>query len=75
MQSEHVGSEPPEEEHAGQAAQQRKEPQAAFRKADEIDDQPLGPEEEQGGDLTIIKRLQQIRISAANEVHRQEAFI
>ena len=65
----------PEEDHAGQTAKQREEPQRRFRKSSHVEHQPLDPQVEQGGNLTVVKRLQKLEIAALDEVYRQEALI
>ena len=64
-----------EQDHAGQPAYRWKQSERPFRKAEQPDDRELDPEKENGADLRIVERSQQVAIAAIEKVDRQECLI
>ena len=64
-----------EEEQAGDPANKRHEPQGVFRKAQQLDDRKLAPEEQGRRDLDVVQRFEQIEIAAVEEVGGQHRLV
>ena len=71
----HPSAESPEQQQRCHAREVRYQPQRPFARAQELDHQPLGPEETRRHDLEELRRSGQAREVAREEVHGDECLI
>ena len=67
--------ESPHEKETAQTTENRKQSQRPFGEPGQVEDETLGPEVEQGGDLAIVERPEQVEISPPDEVDGDETLV